>query len=189
MATIKTNEFKNGLKIIQDGVPYNIVSYEHVQPGKGQAFVRVNYRNLFTNRVLEKTFKSSETVEVAEVMELELQYLYNDGEFWHFMDSSSYEQYQADKKAVGENGVWLVEQDEAVVTLWNGNIISVEPANFVQLQVANTEPGLKGDTTGSVTKPATLSNGVIIQVPLFINQDEIIKIDTRDGSYSSRVKS
>lgn len=189
MAVIKTNEFKNGLKIIQEGSPCHILSYEHVQPGKGQAFLRVSYRNLLTNRVLEKTFKSGESVETADVLELSLQYLYNDGEFWHFMDTSNYEQYQADKKALGELGVWLVEQDECTVTFWNNQAINVTPPTFVQLQVTSTEPGLRGDTTGGATKPATLSNGVTIQVPLFIDQDEWIKIDTRESSYVSRVKS
>lgn len=188
MGTIRTSELKNGLRIIQDGAPCHIISYEHVQPGKGQAFIRVNYRNLLTHRVLEKTFKSSESIETADIMELDLQFLYSDGEFWHFMDSSSYEQYQADAQAVGDNAVWLVEQDECVLTLWNERAISVIPPTFVQLHVSATEPGVKGDTAGGATKPATLSNGVIIQVPLFIDQGEFIKIDTREGCYVSRVK-
>ena len=155
MATYSTNEFKGGLKIMQDGDPCSIIENEFVKPGKGQAFNRVKIRNLKTGRVIERTFKSGETVEAADVMESELQYLYNDGEFWHFMDPETYEQIAADATAVAEASKWLKEQDICQVTLWNGAPISVTPPNFVILTVTETDPGVRGDTSGGGGKPAS----------------------------------
>jgi elongation factor P len=188
MASYSTNEFKGGLKIMLDGDPCSIIENEFVKPGKGQAFNRVKIRNLKTGRVIERTFKSGESVESADVMEVELQYLYNDGEFWHFMDPDTFEQTTADAKALGDSTKWLKEQDNCTVTLWNGNPIIVEPPNFVVLTITDTDPGLKGDTSGSGGKPATLETGAVVRIPLFVQIGEAIKVDTRTGEYVSRVK-
>jgi elongation factor P len=188
MASYSTNEFKGGLKIMIDGDPCSIIENEFVKPGKGQAFNRVKIRNLKTGRVIERTFKSGETVESADVLEVELQYLYNDGEFWHFMDPETFEQSTADAKALGDSAKWLKEQDNCTVTLWNGNPIIVDPPNFVVLTITDTDPGLKGDTSGSGGKPATLETGAVVRIPLFVQIGEAIKVDTRTGEYVSRAK-
>lgn len=188
MATYSTNEFRAGLKIILDGDPYAIVENEFVKPGKGQAFNRVRIRNLKSGRVLERTFKSGDSVEAADVVDVELQYLYSDGEFWHFMDPSSFEQISADKTAVADNDVWLKEQDSCTLTLWNGVPLVVSPPNFVELKIIETDPGLRGDTATGGTKPAKLETGAVVRVPLFIEEGEVIKVDTRSGEYLSRVK-
>ncbi|MEJ2343837.1 MAG: elongation factor P [Gammaproteobacteria bacterium] len=188
MATYSTNEFKSGLKIMVDGDPYTIVENEFVKPGKGQAFNRVKIRNLKNGRVIDRTYKSGESVEAADVHETEMQYLYNDGEFWHFMDPNSYEQLGADANAVGDADKWLKEQDICQVTLWNGEPISVTPPNFVVLAVTETDPGVRGDTSGGGGKPATLETGAVVRVPLFIDVGELIKVDTRTGEYVSRAK-
>lgn len=188
MANYSTNEFKGGLKIMQDGEPCSIVENEMVKPGKGQAFNRVKIRKLISGKVVEKTFKSGESVEGADVIELELAYLYNDGEFWHFMNNDTFEQVAADAKAVGDAEKWLVEQDVCTLTLWEGNPINVQPPNFVELEVTETDPGLKGDTAGTGGKPATLSTGAVVRVPLFVQIGEVIKVDTRSGEYVSRVQ-
>jgi len=188
MATYSTNEFKGGLKIMLDGDPCSIIENEFVKPGKGQAFNRVKIRNLKTGRVIERTFKSGESVEGADVMELDMQYLYNDGEFWHFMHPDTYEQVAAGETAVEEAAKWLKEQDTCLVTLWNGNPISVTPPNFVMLTVSETDPGVRGDTSGGGGKPATLETGAVVRVPLFIDVDEVIKVDTRTGDYVGRAK-
>jgi elongation factor P len=188
MATYTTNEFKSGLKILIDGDPFSIIENEFVKPGKGQAFNRVKMRNLKTGRVIERTFKSGESAEGADVVELQLQYLYTDGEVWHFMDAESYEQYIADAAIVGEGAKWLKEQDICTVTLWNGLPLAVTPPNFVVLKVTRTDPGVRGDTASGASKPATLETGAVVRVPLFVDQDELIKVDTRTGEYVSRMK-
>ena len=188
MASYSTNEFRSGLKIILDGDPYNIVENEFVKPGKGQAFNRVKVRNLKTGRVIEKTFRSGESVEAADVFETQAQYLYTDGEFWYFMDPESYEQYNASETALGDNAKWLKEEDICTVTLYNGSPLSVSPPNFVELKITQTDPGLKGDTSGGGNKPATLETGAVVRVPLFVQEGEVIKVDTRNGEYVSRVK-
>lgn len=188
MTTYSTNQFKGGLKLLLDGEPYTIVENEFVKPGKGQAFNRVRVRNLKNGRVVEKTFKSGDTVEGADVLELDLQYLYYDGEFWHFMEPNSFEQYTADEIAVGETKQWLKEQDVCKLMLWNGAPISVEPPNFVELTVTETDPGVRGDTSGGGGKPATMETGAVIRVPLFIETGELLRVDTRTGEYVSRVK-
>ncbi len=188
MASYSTNEFKSGLKIMIDGDPCNIVENEFVKPGKGQAFNRVRIRNLKTGRVVERTYKSGESVEAADVMDTDLQYLYNDGEFWHFMDPESFEQIAAEASAVADASKWLKEQDMCAVTLWNGSPLMVMPPNFVTLAVTDTDPGLKGDTSGGGSKPATLETGAVVKVPLFINIGEVIKVDTRSGEYVGRAK-
>lgn len=186
MATFNTNQFKGGLKIILDGDPYTIVENEFVKPGKGQAFNRVKVRNLRTNRVIERTFKSGDSVEAADVLDVDLQFLYHDGEFWHFMEPSSFEQYQASEAAVGDSAKWLKPQDTCHVTLWNGTPLQVEAPNFVTLQVTETDPGVRGNTSSGGSKPATLETGAVVQVPLFIEQGEVLRVDTRKGEYVSR---
>jgi elongation factor P len=188
MASYSTNEFRSGLKIMQDGEPCAIIDNEFVKPGKGQAFNRVRIRKLISGKVLEKTFKSGDSVEAADVMDMNLTYLYNDGEFWHFMNNETFEQLAADVKAVGETAKWLVEQAECVLTLWNGQPIAVTPPNFVELEITDTDPGLKGDTAGTGGKPATLTTGAVVKVPLFVQIGEVIKVDTRSGEYVSRIK-
>jgi elongation factor P len=188
MATIGTNEMRGGVKIMVDGDPCVIVDSDLVKPGKGQAFTRVKFRNLKTGRVLERTYKSGDSAEAADVMDTNLQYLYSDGEFWHFMDPASYEQLSADQNAVGDAAKWLKEQDTCTVTLWNGVPITVTPPNFVPLKIVQTDPGIRGDTASGGTKPATLETGAVVKVPLFIEQGETIKVDTRTGEYVSRVK-
>ncbi|PIE39582.1 MAG: elongation factor P [Gammaproteobacteria bacterium] len=186
MANYSTNEFRSGLKVMLDGDPCSILDNEFVKPGKGQAFNRVKLRNLKTGRVWERTFKSGESLEGADVMDRSMEYLYTDGEFWHFMEPDTYEQYQADEKAVADARQWLKEQDVCEVTLYNGSPLSVAPPNFVELEITETDPGLKGDTASGGSKPATLSTGAVVKVPLFLSQGEVIRVDTRTGEYVSR---
>ncbi len=188
MATVSTSDFRGGMKLMMDGEPYNILENEFVKPGKGQAFNRVKLRNLKTGRVLERTFKSGETFETADVVDTDMQYLYNDGELWHFMVVETFEQYGADEAAVTDAKKWLKEQDICQVTLYNGVPIGVAPPNFVELKITETDPGVRGDTSGGGGKPATLETGAVVRVPLFIGIDEVIKVDTRTGEYVSRVK-
>lgn len=189
MASYSTNEFKGGLKVMLDGDPCSIIENEFVKPGKGQAFNRVKLRNLKTGKILEKTFKSGDSLEAADVLEVEMQYLYSDGEFWHFMDPNTFEQKPAGEAAVADAKPWLKEEDICQVTLYNGDPLNVTPPNFVELEVVETDPGLKGDTAGSGGKPATLSTGAVVQVPLFISEGEIIKVDTRAAKYVGRAQS
>ncbi len=188
MATYNTNEFKNGLKVMIDGSPCSMVDVDFVKPGKGQAFCRVKYRNLLTGRVIEKTWKSGESLEGADVMDTDMEYLYTDGEVWHFMNSETYEQVEADASALGDTAKWLKGQEKCTVTLWNDNPIAVEPPNFVELAVVETDPGVRGDTSGGGGKPATLEGGAVVRVPLFIDVGDMLKVDARSGEYVSRVK-
>lgn len=188
MGSYSTNEFKGGLKIMLDGDPYTIVENEFVKPGKGQAFNRVKVRNLKTGRVIERTFKSGEKVDSADVMDTEMQYLYSDGEEWHFMNEATYEQLSANATAMEEAGKWLKGQEQCVVTLWNGQPLSVTPPNFVELEVTETDPGVRGDTSGGGNKPATLETGAVVKVPLFINIGDVLRVDTRTGEYVGRAK-
>ena len=188
MATYSTSEFRGGLKVMLEGDPCSIIENEFVKPGKGQAFNRVRLRNLKSGRVWERTFKSNESLEGADVMDRDMEYLYSDGEFWHFMEPDTYEQYQADATAVGDAAQWLKEQDRCEVTLYNGNPLAVTPANFVELEIIETDPGLKGDTAGGGNKPATLSTGAVVKVPLFLSRGEVVRVDTRSGEYVGRGK-
>ncbi len=172
MANYSTNEFKSGLKIMLDGDPYAIVENEFVKPGS----------------TIERTFKSGDTAEGADVVDVELQYLYSDGEYWHFMDQQSFEQLTADAAAMGDAAQWLKEEAICQVTLWNGVPLSVAPPNFVIMTIVETDPGLRGDTSGGGGKPAKLETGAVVRVPLFVQSGEVIKIDTRTGEYVSRVK-
>ncbi|MFL6652421.1 MAG: elongation factor P [Sulfurifustaceae bacterium] len=186
MATYSTNEFRAGLKVMLDGDPASIVENEFVKPGKGQAFNRVKIRNLKTGRVIERTFKSGDTIEAADVVDVEMQYLYNDGQFWHFMQPETFEQVQADANALGDNAKWLKEQDTCIVTLWNGAPITVEPPHTVVLQIVETDPGVRGDTSGGGGKPAKLETGAVVRGPLIVQQGERVKDNTRTGEYISR---
>ena len=181
-----TSQFKKGLKLMLDGNPCSIVNNEIVKPGKGQAFNRVKFKDLITGKTLEKTFKSGESLEAADVMELEMQYLYTDGEKWYFMDPNSFDQFDLSKESMGSALNYLVEQDTCIVTLWNNNPISVSPPNHVTLEVIETDPCLKGDRAGTRGKPATLNTGVVVQVPLFVAIGDRIKVDTRTNEYTGR---
>ena len=188
MATYNHNSVKNGLKILIDNDPHTIVSCDFVKPGKGQAFTRVKVRNLLNGRVVEKTYKASDTLEGADVLETNMQYLYTDGESWNFMDPSTYEQVAADATAMGDTALWVKEEDECTITLWNGQPIQVQAPNFVVREVVETDPGLKGDTSSGGSKPAKVESGGTVKVPLFIQEGELIRIDTRTGDYMSRAK-
>ncbi len=188
MAQYATNQFKSGLKILIDGEPCAIIENEFVKPGKGQAFNRVKIRNLKTGRVIERTYKSGETVEAADVVETDMQYLYNDGEFWYFMNPETYEQIAASATAMGDAAKWLKGEEICTLTLWNGEPISVTPPNFVTLQITDTDPGVRGDTASGGSKPATLETGAVVKVPLFIDNGEVIKVDTRTGEYVGRAR-
>jgi elongation factor P len=188
MGNYSTSEFRSGLKVMLDGEPCSILENEFVKPGKGQAFNRVKLRNLNTARVWERTFKSGESLESADVMDHDMEYLYTDGDFWYFMDPVSFEQYPADKKAVGDSYKWLKEQELVVVTLYNGSPLVITPPNHVEIEIAQTDPGIKGDTANGSTKPATLVTGAMVKVPLFLCTGEVIRVDTRTGEYLCRAK-
>ncbi|HEU0276567.1 MAG TPA: elongation factor P [Rhodanobacteraceae bacterium] len=188
MANYGLNDVKNGLKIIVDGDPYVIVGADFIKPGKGQAFTRIRIRNLKNGRTTEKTMKSTDTVEGADVVDTNMQYLYNDGEFWYFMEPETFEQHTAGKAAVADAAQWLKGEEECIVTLWNGTPLTVLAPNFVELKITETDPGVRGDTSGGGGKPATLETGAVVRVPLFVGQDEVIRVDTRTGEYVSRVK-
>ena len=188
MASYMTNEFRAGLKILIDGDPCAILENEFVKPGKGQAFNRVKIRNLKTARIVDRTYKSGESVEAADVVDLEMQYLYCDGDHWHFMEPDTYEQYAASENAVSAARDWLKEQDSCNVTLWNSQPLLVEPPKFVELEIVETDPGVRGDTAQGGVKPAKLETGAVVKVPLFVEQGEVIRVDTRSREYVSRVK-
>jgi elongation factor P len=183
-----TAEFKKGLKIELDGVPYAIVDFQHVKPGKGGAFVRTKLKSLLTGRVLDQTFRSGEKVKRPDLMEREMQYLYREGDRFCMMDNETYEQIMLTEDQVGEARLYLTENLDVKILFFNQQPVGVEVPLFVQLEVAQTEPGVKGDTAAGGTKPATLESGVTIQVPLFISEGERVKVDTRTGTYIERVK-
>ncbi len=188
MAAYSSNDFRNGLKIMFEGEPYSIESSEFVKPGKGQAFARVKMRRLLTGSRVEKTFKSTDTAEGADVMDLTLNYSYTDGDFYYFMHPETFEQYQVEAKILTDIIKWLQDNAECIVTLWNGRAIAVMPPNFIEAEITDTDPGLKGDTAGTGGKPATLTTGAVVKVPLFVQIGETIRVDTRSGEYVSRVK-
>jgi len=188
MSSYNTNEFKAGLKILLDNDPCSIVDNEFVKPGKGQAFNRARIRNLRTGRVIERTFRSGDSVEAADVVDIDMQYLYFDGTFWHFMQPESFEQYTAGETAVGEAAKWLKEGVVCIVTLWNGQPLTVTPPPHVELKIVETDPGARGDTVTGGTKLAKLETGASVKVPLFVNQGEVVRVDTRSAQYIARVK-
>jgi elongation factor P len=183
-----TAEFKKGLKIELDGVPYAIADFQHVKPGKGGAFVRTKLKSLLTGRVLDQTFRSGEKVKRPDLVEREMQYLYREGDRYCMMDNETYEQIMLPEDQVGEARLFLTENLDIKILFFNQQPVAVELPLFVQLEVAQTEPGVKGDTAAGGTKPAILESGVTIQVPLFINEGERVKVDTRTGTYMERVK-
>ena len=183
-----TAEFKKGLKIEIDGIPYIIVDFQHVKPGKGGAFVRTKLKNLLNGRVVDQTFRSGEKVEKPDLMEREMQYLYRDGDRYCMMDNETYEQIMLTEEQVGEARLYLIENLNVEVLFFNQAPLAVELPNFVELEVAQTEPGVKGDTAAGGTKPATLESGATVQVPLFISEGDRVRVDTRTGNYIERVK-
>ena len=188
MSSVSTNEMKPGVKILIDGDPYSVIENEYVKPGKGQAFNRVRIRNLRTGRVIERTFKSGESLEAADVVDVDMQYLYADGTFWHFMQPESFEQYTAGETAVGDAAQWLKEGVVCIVTLWNGQPLTVTPPAHVELKIIETDPGARGDTVTGGTKIAKLETGATVKVPLFVNQGEMIRVDTRSAAYIARAQ-
>ena len=183
-----TVDFRKGLKIEIDDTPYVIVDFLHVKPGKGGAFVRTKIKNLLTGRVLDQTFRSGEKVKRPDLMEREMQYLYREDENFYMMDNESYEQIILTADQMGEATLFLTENLNIKVLLFNQQPVAVELPTFVELQVAETEPGVRGDTASGGNKPAHLETGAVIQVPLFINEGERVKVDTRTGEYIERFK-
>lgn len=183
-----TSDIKKGLKVTLDGQPYTVVEFQFVKPGKGQAFTRTKLKNLLTGSVLEKTFKTNEKLEPADVEEKTMQYLYPEGDAWVFMDTTSYEQMQLHEEQIGDNKNYLLDGSQVSVLLWKGRPVGITPPTFVELEVTETEPGFKGDTSSNVQKPATMETGLVVNVPLFIERGERLKIDTRTGDYVERVK-
>jgi elongation factor P len=188
MASYSTSEIRAGMKVILDGDPFAIVDNEFVKPGKGQAFNRIKVRNLKNGRTIERTFRSGESLEAADVMDMEMQYLYNDGQFFHFMVPENFEQYSTEKTVVGEAEQWLKDGMVCIITLWNNVPLVVTPPSHVELKVVETDPGVRGDTATGGQKPAKLESGATVRVPLFINEGEIVRVDTRTGEYLSRGK-
>ena len=188
MASSGMNDVKNGMKIIVNSEPCVITDTEYVKPGKGQAFTRIKYRFIKSGRTVELTMKATDSLEVADVVDTDMQFLYTDGEYWHFMQPETFEQIQSDAAGVGETKNYLKGEESCVVTLWNGVPIAVQAPNFVELKIVEIDPGVRGDTSGGGGKPARLETGAVVRVPLFVNQDEIIKVDTRSGEYVGRVK-
>jgi elongation factor P len=189
MASYNVSELRNGIKVLLDNDPYSVIENEFVKPGKGQAFNRVKVRNLKTGRTIERTFRSGDSVEAADVMDTDMQYLYQDGDFWHFMVPDSFEQYTAGKSAMGDSAQWLKDGTTVIVTLWNNVPLQVTPPPHIDLKVVETDPGLRGDTATGGQKSAKLETGAVVRVPLFINEGETLRIDTRTGEYISRSKS
>ena len=183
-----TGDFKKGLKIEIDGTPFIIVDFLHVKPGKGGAFVRTKLKNLVTGKVLDQTFRSGEKVKRPDLVERDMQFLYREGDDYYMMDNQTYEQLALTAEQLGDAVLFLVENMNVNVLFFNQQPVAVDLPNFVELAVAETEPGLKGDTASGGSKPATLESGAIIQVPLFINEGDRVKVDTRTGSYIERAK-
>ena len=183
-----TSDFRKGLKVEIDGVPYQMVDHQFVKPGKGQAFSRTKLKSLLDGRVIDRTFKIVEKVKPADCSEHTMQYLYQDPDGYAFMDMESYDQIHISEEALGDTALWLAEEAEVTVLKYKGNPINVEVPNFVVLEIPHCEPGVKGDTATGATKPATLSTGAIVQVPLFVNQGEWLKVDTREGKYVERAR-
>ena len=189
MSQVNTNEFKQGLKIVLDKTPCEIIEHEFHKPGKGQAVMRVKYKNLLTGNTNDKTFKSGESAEAADINHTEMEFLYHDNNSWHFMDTNTFDQIEISSSQMGDSKKWLVGQEVCEIILWDGRPISVNPPVIVELRIISAEPGVKGDTVSGATKNATLETNVEIQVPLFVNENELIKVDTRDMTYVGRAKS
>lgn len=187
MATISTADFKNGMCIVYNGKKCKIVEFQHVKPGKGSAFVRMKMRDIRNGRVLSDTVNAGFKFETVRLEQSTMQYLYNDGVDFYFMDPQSYEQISLPADQVGANAQWLKENDEVTLEYADGELLGVEPQMFVELTVADTEPGFKGDTVQGSTKPATLETGAEVKVPMYVNVGDILQIDTRDGRFVKRM--
>ena len=183
---ISAGEFRNGITFELDGSVFQIVEFQHVKPGKGAAFVRTKIRNVITGGVTERTFRPSEKMPKAHIERKNMQYLYADGDLFYFMDQDTYEQTPLSKDQLGDALKFVKENDSVLILSFKGSVFGVEPPNFVELEVTETEPGVKGDTATNVQKPATLETGAIISVPLFINTGDRIRVDTRSGEYMER---
>ena len=183
---VTAGDFRNGMTFDMDGDVYQIIEFQHVKPGKGAAFVRTKIRNVISGAVTDKTFNPTEKFPTAYIERREMQYLYQDGDLYYFMDNETYEQEPIDSHKLGDNFKFVKENMECKILSYKGNVFGVEPPTFVELEVAHTEPGVKGDTATNATKPATLETGAEIRVPLFINEGEMIRIDTRTGEYMER---
>jgi elongation factor P len=183
-----TSEIRKGLKIVIDGVPYTVVDFQFVKPGKGNAFTRTRIKNLMTGAVIDRTYKSGEKLEPAEMEDRNMQYMYKDSEGYHFMDKQSYEQMAVPADVVGEAAKWLLENMGVTISVFQDRPVSVGVPNFVEIAVSHTDPGLKGDTVSGSRKIATLASGATLNVPLFVNTGDVLKIDTRTGDYVERVK-
>ncbi|MCC8014581.1 MAG: elongation factor P [Eubacterium sp.] len=184
---ISAGEFKNGVTIEIDGSVYQIIEFQHVKPGKGAAFVRTKLKNIVSGGVVEKTFRPTEKMNKAHIDRKEMQYLYSDGDLYYFMDMESYDQISVSSADVGDGLKFVKENEMVKINTFNGTVIGIEPPLIVELEITETEPGFKGDTATGATKPAVVETGAQVNVPLFINQGEIIKIDTRTGEYTGRV--
>ena len=184
---ISAGEFRNGITFEQDGNVYQVVEFQHVKPGKGAAFVRTKLKNVITGGVVEKTYRPTEKVEKAHIDRKTMQYLYNDSGLYYFMDLESYKQLPLSEEQVGDALKFVKENMEVLLLFYKGTVFGIEPPNFVELEITDTEPGFKGDTATGATKPATLETGAVVNVPLFVGPGETIRIDTRTGEYMERV--
>jgi len=187
MATTDTSQFRNGLKIEIDHNPFTIVYFQHVKPGKGGAFVRTKIKNLLNGRVLDRTFRSGEKVEVADIAETRMQYLYNDGESMIFMDQETFDQLPIPPEVIGDQVDFMLEEMQVEVLFWKGRPVNVQLPNYIESKVVQSDPGIKGDTSSGASKPATLECGATINVPLFIKEGDVLRVDTRTREYSERV--
>lgn len=183
---VTAGDFRNGVTFEMDGNVYSIIEFQHVKPGKGAAFVRTKIRNVISGAVTEKTLNPNDKYPTAFIERKDMEYLYNDGDLYYFMDSETYEQLPISPNVLGDNFRFVKENMVCKVLSYKGNVFGIEPPNFVELQVTETEPGVKGDTATNVTKPATLETGAEIKVPIFINEGEMIRVDTRTGEYMER---
>ena len=183
---VTAGDFRNGVTFEMDGNVYSIIEFQHVKPGKGAAFVRTKIRNVISGAVTEKTFNPNDKYPTAFIERKDMEYLYNDGDLYYFMDSETYEQLPISPNVLGDNFRFVKENMVCKVLSYKGNVFGIEPPNFVELQVTETEPGVKGDTATNATKPATLETGAEIKVPIFINEGEMIRVDTRTGEYMER---
>jgi elongation factor P len=184
---LSAGDFKNGLTIEYEGNIYQIIEFQHVKPGKGAAFVRTKLKNIISGGVVEKTFRPTEKFEDAHIDRNDMQYLYNDGDLYYFMDVNTYEQIALNKEQIGDSLKFVKDNEMVKICSHKGNVFAIEPPLFVELKITETEPGFKGDTATGATKPATVETGAVVYVPLFVNQEDTIKIDTRTGEYLSRV--
>ncbi len=184
---ISAGDFRNGITIEYENSIYQIIEFQHVKPGKGAAFVRTKLKNIINGGVVEKTFRPTEKCPQARIDRKDMQYLYEDGDLYYFMDTENYEQVGLNAEKIGDALKFVKEQEMVKVCSHNGNVFAIEPPLFVELAITDTEPGFKGDTATGATKPATVETGAVVYVPLFVEQNDIIKIDTRTGEYLSRV--